>query len=197
MNNFNFDIFTNSNPNLINRSSNNKLIDLININTKRNLFDDIINFIFNNKLLIIVIIVIIIILIWRYKYVNKNKLENFLYDEGYEKDKNGNVIYTYDEMGNIIARPVFNPNIPINSQHPYIKYLPDEHGVNNLNSIDYINTSNIKNAYDVEDNDGNIFTGPFYKNSNPLSISSDDSNNDFRLANQNNLVDYEQLTNYR
>jgi len=202
MDNFKFDNFTNTNPNLINYTTNDKLVKLISINTKTSFLDNFKKFINDNITLIILLLIIVIVIYWRYKYVQKHKVEKFLYDEGIERDDNGNLIYTYDEMGNIIARSTFNPNIPLNKQNSYVRYLPDEFvkgaSADRLNGVNYINTSNINNDYDViEDGYENtprvVHKGPYYKNANPQAINSDDNNEYFRKANHNNLVNYANL----
>lgn len=200
--------YSNTKPSLVSNTTNNKLIKNI-ISSKQNNTSSIITgFIREHLVIIIVVIIICIILAWRYKIQQKKiKTEDFMYDEGYERDNNGNLIYTRDNINSIMTRPTFNPSIPVEMQESYTRYLPDEvnnmEGINSMNDIQgspYIGTSDMIGPYEVLDdiqynNSPRIINkGPFYRNAiiDPMNVS-DINNLKFREANNTNLANYNEI----
>jgi len=83
-----------------------------------------------------------------------------------------------------IARPVFNPSIPVSKQQSYVRYLPDEIPVvRNGKFVDNVQEL----PYDAPPNNPNQFqySGPFYNVS--ANGTSDDMYGGFIKLNETNL----------
>jgi len=184
------ELYTGSHPVLVSdivASSYNKLVTEM---TKQNrsiwdkIYDDII---YPNIGLFIIVVCVAIFLLWR--YIVHSRKEKFVQDKT-EYQPNVRMFGGEDASDERIARPIFNPSIPIQKQESYVKYLPDEIPVNqngewvdNVQDMPYNAPSFNPNSYQ--------FTGPYYHASeNGLS---DDGYSEFVNYNKQNLVDYDNI----
>lgn len=202
------ELYTNSHPILVSErvtSSYNKMITdmtLQNTSIFRKLYDDII---YPNLGLCILIFLILVFLIWRYWTVKSNK-EKFqknhcvnIKDPIYVSENtqyNPSIQYFggMDHPQERIARPTFNPSIPINKQQSYVKYLPDTVPV--INNCSYINNVQEMPYTSPPDNLNSYqYTGPCYRAGE--NGVSDDMYNDFVEYNKQNLSDYDNIIDGR
>lgn len=190
------ELYTNSRPSLVSErvsSAYNKMINEItaqNTSVMSKLYD---NYIHPNLGVFILIAIIVIILGLRYFYVRGNK-ETF--------QKNHNIVNAQPQLDNCtyfggmddplerVARPTFNPSIPICEQRSYVNYLPDTIPVNvNGNYVTNVANSN----YVVPQHTTNNFqyAGP-YCNTHEQNIS-DDMYKNFVDYNKQNLNEYNDI----
>ena len=106
-----------------------------------------------------------------------------------------------DDPRERIARPTFNPNIPINQQESYVDYMPDRVPVRvNGKLTGNINARRL--PYDApQDNPNNFqYSGPYYRGGNGSGNGnhnnlSDDGYAGFVDANSQNLMEFDDLIN--
>lgn len=194
------ELYTDSRPSLISERVAHTFDKMIsdlkmqNRNVITRLYEDIIC---PNIGLTIAIVIILIFLIYRY-YHNKHKSENFNYimssngkhQLGIMNANERNKFGGMDDFNERIARPTFNPSIPVSNQQSYVNYMPDQ--IPLLLNGELINNEQ-SNNYNVPMNDVNRYqyTGPFYRSGeNGLS---DDAYKEFVEYSNNNLNDYNEI----
>lgn len=198
------ELYTNSQPILIGEhvtSLFNHMFDNIETNNK-NIFEKIYDDVIHPNIYIFAIIAMIVCFLM-YRYFKHTKPRNELYDNTTINNPNKTWLSEDDQyirgvrvFGGMdhpkerIARPTFNPSIPISKQQSYVNYLPDEIPVdvngqlkNNILPMEYIAPQN---------NSNNIqYGGPIYKSGeNGLS---DDIYRDFVDSNKQNLMEFDDL----
>lgn len=195
------ELYTNSHPILVSDnivSTYTKLIDNV---TKQNtnIFSKIYeNYIVPNWGVCIVIVLICVFLLWRYiKYRNRERFnDNNTNTKANATKTQYPTIATGNPFADIsmdfnerIARPTFNPSIPVNKQQSYVNYLPDtvpilDDGqfVTNINNMPYTAPNNF-NSFQ--------YTGPFYRMGD--NGISDEMYNGFVERNKQNLMEYDDL----
>lgn len=199
------ELYTNSRPILVSErvtSSYNKMITdmtIQNTNIFRKLFD---NIIYPNLGLCILILSILVFLIWRYWNVRskkekfqKNQIDVNIRNPTYVSENtqyNPSIQYFggMDHPQERIARPVFNPSVPIDKQQSYVNYLPDTipvindgQYVNNVQEMPYTSPPDNLNSFQ--------YTGPCYRAGE--NGVSDDMYNGFVDYNKQNLSDYDDI----
>lgn len=168
-----------------------------NVSLVEKMYDDIVR---PNIGLIIIILIVVIYLGWRYVQMKKKK-ELFV---SRNTDNVSNM--STDGFGGIddpksrIARPVFNPSIPITHQTSYVNYLPNQIPVMTDPSTHTMSTKydEIPNDYAAQNETGSNsiqYTGTYYKNSE--NGVSDDMYNGFVKQNHDNLMDYNDILGAR
>lgn len=207
------EFFTNSQPSLISDkvvSSFDKMIKDMSEQNSSVFYKFYENVIYPNLGISILILLIILFLVYRYFTFKKEK--KIMETEKFNGNTNENTknIYSsndgryllkkFDDVEPInerIARPTFNPSIPISKQQSYVNYLPDEIPVRvNGELVDNVSRVNMQGNeipyYAPQNEPNNIqYTGPFYNASqNGLS---DDMYKEFVSQNQQNLNDYNNI----
>lgn len=197
------DFFTNSKPMLITDKINNTFNKMItdlnseNIGICHKIYN---NIIYPNLTVFVVILLLILYLLYRYytykKIISLNEKSNL--NEKFkntEMQNNGIKEYTtmfsdFDNPNERIARPTFNPSIPISKQTSYVNYLPNE--INVINNGKFIdNVDDVKypapQKHDVEFQ----YSGPYYQIAeNGLS---DDMYKEFVSQNKQNMEDLDNI----
>lgn len=154
------------------------------------------------------IIIVIILFIWFLMYMRKRKskmTENYnniinksidpiMVSENDQYVRGLRVFGGIDHPKERIARPTFNPSIPVSRQHSYVNYLPDEIPVdingqlqNNVIPMEYIAPNNNTNNFQ--------YGGPIYRLSD--RNTSNDMHNNFVDANKQNLMEFDDLLQQR
>lgn len=171
----NFDVFSQSTPDLINK----KVIkqfkfvfdqaekqSINNSSTSPSWYDSLGTFyceyVQANILLIILLIIFILFLI--YKYYTKDTTGD---DEGYQNIKRNKYLKEQDEIN---FRPTFNPFYPVKDQTSYVNYLPDERYIEdskgNLTSYfeqhpdEFVRVNKYQYPYDTND-ENDYFSGTY------------------------------------
>ena len=184
------DFFTNTKPILISdkisESFNKMILDASSVNNGI-LYKIYENVIYPNLGVFIVILLILLFLLYRYFTYRKDPrneiTENFNVNDNTNSVGNKITIFDdYDSPNEKVARPIFNPSIPVSRQKSYVRYLPDEmnpNEINNPNNKTFEVPKNYKNEFQ--------YTGPFYKMAeNGLS---DDMYKEFVSQNKQNMQD--------
>ena len=200
--------FSKTNPNLLN---DNVIIELKKVLHSKNptLLDNFINYIGNNFVLLLFIGLTLYILYKIYLHHQKNKKlqENFILDNGFKRDNQGNLIYNIDDnieppqttSNNISLKSVndenkIGDNVDNNFLRPSINpYLIQDNSYINKNYNNVL--SNDISPFDslepttLQTNNFNVINkGPTYSNTLPLQPSDNDIQ--FRLQNMNDMLLY-------
>lgn len=194
------ELYTNSHPILISDTVINSFNKMVEDIAKENssIFTKIYeNVIYPNLAVFIIIAFIIIFLLYRY-FTHKNKKEPFNKTHERKTEPTNTSEYArgvrtfggMDSPMERIARPTFNPSIPIHQQQTYVNYLPDEIPVRvNGKLVDNVH----EYPYDAPNDHPNViqYTGPFYRASE--NGMSDDMYTDFVESNKQNLMEFDDL----
>jgi len=201
--------FSKTNPNLLNDNVINELKKVLH-SKNPTLLDHFINYIGNNLVLLLFIGLTLYILYKIYLYHQKNKKlqENFILDNGFKRDNQGNLIYNIDDNieptttssnnislksindDNKIADNVDDNNFVRPSINPYLiqdnSYINKDY--NNVLSNDISPFDNLEPTTLSTSNLNIINKGPTYSNTLPLQPSDNDIQ--FRLQNMNDMLLY-------
>jgi hypothetical protein len=193
---YRMELYTNSLPILISERVTTTYSKLMEDMSKQNLgiFQKLYeNIIQPNLGLSILVSLILIFLIWRYISFRNNKKEQFQRKLGTTLKGYPNRVRYFsgmDSPNERIARPTFNPSIPIQKQQSYVNYLPDtipvNHNgkfVNNVQEMQYTAPANNANTFQ--------YTGPFYDTGE--NGVSDDMYDGFVEYNKQNLLEFDDI----
>lgn len=192
--------YTNSHPNLINELTLRKFNSMFDELEQKNksiwnkIYDTIIYPYLGVFIILLIIGILIIIQYFKTRTSKKQGQQQSPKEPFDEIPEYVGGLRNFDGMNNPnerIARPTFNPSIPISEQESYVNYLPDEvpiikNGrlVDNVKQMPYNAPKYHPNTYQ--------YLGPYYRVPNKSDLS-DDMFSGFIDLGQKNLDDYDEI----